>query len=350
MSNWVTSAIKAELERQNLTPFSAARAAGLPENAFRTVLQGRSPTARRLEEICKALGLEFYVGPPRRPETWKNEPESSRSSGSGGEATAGKTRKNELDFSTSAAPPWLQEALDLPPGAEVDTVIQAVNALRESGPDSLQADLRDLSRLVEELSVVKSETQSLHSVVTRLKPLADLIEDPEALASLKPGFGKDQESRHAEVPEYELAMVDRVDFDVAAGGGSDPSQAKIIGTLAFCRDWLRSHHLNPLDCVVAGVRGESMEETLCPGSSILVDRTRTAWRPGKIFVVRTPDGVVVKYAGEDKSGNWWLVSEHPSYGPVLFPDEAKIIGQVVWTARTLLDHSYIPKALPEIVT
>ncbi len=39
--------------------------AGLPENAIRTVIEGHEPKATRLFEICVALGLELYIGPPR---------------------------------------------------------------------------------------------------------------------------------------------------------------------------------------------------------------------------------------------------------------------------------------------
>ena len=57
--------IRAELDRQGTNPYRAAINAGLPGNAIRYVLEGKEPAAGRLLEICAALGLETYFGPPR---------------------------------------------------------------------------------------------------------------------------------------------------------------------------------------------------------------------------------------------------------------------------------------------
>ena len=302
------------------------------------------PSINRAEEICHALGLEFYIGPPRPSEAGKNEP----------------------DFSASPVPPWLQEALNLPADADVDSVLEAVKALHESGEGAaVLALLCDKARAVDELrerlvqedaapeevaSVINAETQALHLEIARhLRPLAEVLDDAAALVGvLRPpgaghGFGELQEMRHAEVQEVNSVAVDVVDVDAAAGGGSFSDQERVIGTLAFCRTWMENHYLTPRQCFVMGVRGESMEPILYPGSSILVDQDRRAWRPGKIFVVDAWHGLVVKYADEDEEGNWLLASAHESYEPIPFPEDAKIVGQVVWTARTVLDHSYLQK-------
>ena len=72
------------------------------------------------------------------------------------------------------------------------------------------------------------------------------------------------------------------------------------------------------------------------GCSILVDFGRRRWRKGRIFVFLTGDGVVVKRAGEDETGKRLLVSDHPAWEPVALPDDANILGEIAWTARTLL--------------
>ena len=83
------------------------------------------------------------------------------------------------------------------------------------------------------------------------------------------------------------------------------------------------------------VQGESMEPTLPEGSSILVDRARRRRRAGGIFVVRTGDGVVIKRLGKDATGSWQLLSDHPAWEPTPWPDDAAIIDEVKWMARTL---------------
>ena len=61
----VAREIKAALQRQNSNPTRFARENGFSVNSIRYIFEGRSPSAKRLQQICKALGLEFYVGLPR---------------------------------------------------------------------------------------------------------------------------------------------------------------------------------------------------------------------------------------------------------------------------------------------
>ena len=77
-----------------------------------------------------------------------------------------------------------------------------------------------------------------------------------------------------------------------------------------------------------------MEPTLPDGCVILLDRNRTRRHAGHIFVVRTEDGLVVKRAGKDQDG-WRLVSDHPAWAPVPWPQTAELIGEVKWMSREL---------------
>lgn len=47
------------------SPITVALAANLPREAIRSVLEGHQPSLERAANICEALGLEFYIGPPR---------------------------------------------------------------------------------------------------------------------------------------------------------------------------------------------------------------------------------------------------------------------------------------------
>ena len=80
-----------------------------------------------------------------------------------------------------------------------------------------------------------------------------------------------------------------------------------------------------------------MEPRLPHGCSILVDLShgRRRRRVGRIFVLRTEDGLVVKRAGKDEDGNWQIESEHPSYPPVPWENDTEIIGEVLWYAVTV---------------
>ena len=53
-----------------------------------------------------------------------------------------------------------------------------------------------------------------------------------------------------------------------------------------------------------------------------------------MFAVRTEDGPVDKRFRREERG-WWLVSENEAYAARPWPADAVVIGQVMWTGRTL---------------
>ena len=129
--------------------------------------------------------------------------------------------------------------------------------------------------------------------------------------------------------------VEIYELSIAAGGGALVDTEAGGESMWFRRDWLDRHALDPTQCSVFSVRGESMEETLPDGCSILVDRNQTRRRVGHIYVVRTEDGLIVKRLRKDEDGDWLLVSDHPSWKPLPWPDTAEVIGEVKWMAKTL---------------
>ncbi len=60
--------IRDALNRKGSNPSRFAKENGFSVNAIRYILEGRPPSSRRLAEVCRALNLEFYVGPPRVPD------------------------------------------------------------------------------------------------------------------------------------------------------------------------------------------------------------------------------------------------------------------------------------------
>ena len=131
--------------------------------------------------------------------------------------------------------------------------------------------------------------------------------------------------------------VEVVEVAAAAGGGAEVYDETVVGRLWFRDDWLDRRAIDPAQCNVISVRGESMEPTLPDGCSILVDRSqgRRRRRVGRIFVMRTEDGLVVKRVGRDEEGNWRIESEHPAWPPVPWSDTTEIIGEVLWYGVTL---------------
>ena len=57
--------IREKLAADGLSARAAARNAGMPERSVQGVMEGHSPSLERARQICEALGLELYIGPPR---------------------------------------------------------------------------------------------------------------------------------------------------------------------------------------------------------------------------------------------------------------------------------------------
>ena len=174
--------------------------------------------------------------------------------------------------------------------------------------------------------------------------LAGLTDNPEPAATLDKALADER----AKVRELDaagaLATADSHEFrpvlltqgtGIAAGAGANADDEHVLGSLAFRDDWLRRHHLNPAQCRVIEVKGESMEPTLQHRAVILVDFQRTVRRHNKIFALRADDGPVVKRLQHADGKGWRLVSDNKAYKPMPWPDEAVVLGQVMWTGRTL---------------
>ena len=128
--------------------------------------------------------------------------------------------------------------------------------------------------------------------------------------------------------------VDVVELACAAGSGATILNEEVMGRLWFRRAWLDERGLDPTQCIVMGVHGESMQPTLMDGAKILINRASKTRRPDRIFVIRTDDGLVVKRLGQN-GADWRLISDHPAWPDTALSTDAEIIGQVIWTARTL---------------
>ena len=265
--------------------FEAAR--GLRPWTLRGILdptRQQAPSVDRAAEICAALGLTLSIGPPG----------DSRAEGEDDEAGA---------LSELTGTEWVGALPAAPPAVPILGLEGPVRALvrlvTDAGGDPIPAELR--------APPAEGYTGS------DARPVAAANEN-----GVPPG----------------ARSVGTREVAAAAGGGTvNLDEAPVKGPVWFRRDWLDGHGIDPTRCVVISVRGESMEPTLPAGSKILVDRDRTRRRAGRIFVVTTDEGLVVKRL-ERRGRQWFLASDHPSWQPVAWPRGAEVVGEVRWASRT----------------
>ena len=177
-------------------------------------------------------------------------------------------------------------------------------------------------------------TDYLHGLTDDPTPAGQLA---RALAAATGGRLDDRSARAGPGDDGDYIGVS--ELASAAGGGAVVYDERVTGRIKFRRAWLARHGLVARHCRVIQVIGESMEPTLVDGCSILVNHTSRQRRIGHIYVVRTEDGLIVKRAGKHLSGVWQLVSDNPdkrTWPNRPWPEDAAIVGEVKWTARTFV--------------
>jgi len=249
----------------------------------------QAPSVDRAAEICAALGLTLSIGPPV----------GSRAEGEDGGAGEGCGGA----LSEPPALAWGGASPAAPP---------AVPILGLEGP------VRALVRLVADAGG---------------DPVPEELRAPSAAGFAGSDARPVAAANENGVPPGARSVGTREVAAAAGAGAVNLDEAPVKGPVWFRRDWLDGHGIDPTRCVVISVRGESMEPTLPAGSKILVDRTRTRRRAGRIFVVTTDEGLVVKRL-ERRQRQWFLASDHPSWRPVPWPREAEVVGEVRWASRT----------------
>ena len=134
--------------------------------------------------------------------------------------------------------------------------------------------------------------------------------------------------------DYEsVRRYESEDVRLAAGTGTFADQEPVAGEVKFRTSWLRKRRLRAKDLFLVDVSGDSMERTIFDGDSALVDETHPSPRSGKIYALRTGDGLIVKRLRK-RNHHWWADSDNDSYEPQPLEDVARILGRIVWWAHS----------------
>ena len=298
--------IQSEIARQGTNPFRLAKENGLPSNALRHALDGHEPKATRLAEICRALDLEFYIGPPRDQtlaESPALQPESAGIVSSG-------------IVSSTAVPGAITDMLGLPEDAEADVVVRAMEAKiagRGTAAVSPAAalDRRSMEHLLD--SKLKSESRSLRDELAAM--LDARLPPPDAGA---PEAGEIRK----------LILRQAPDVRAAGGVGEEIFDEAATGTVMIAADDLPPN-LDTDRLVAIRAAGRSMEPTIRDEDILVLDPDATEPREGVVFVIQTDTGLVVKRLRQE-GGAWIMTSDTPDREPRPVTGQDRIVGHVVW--------------------
>ena len=119
------SAVRRHVEREGLRPLSVRT--GVPVGQLRSILQGRAALSTTLEQVSSALGLEFYIGPPRNPESARVR-----------RGYEGRSVRERPASGEEAAPAWAAKLQrDLRDGLRKD-LAEVLRELAGTKPDSIR--------------------------------------------------------------------------------------------------------------------------------------------------------------------------------------------------------------------
>ncbi len=218
--------IERRMEERGLSPATASRAAvGNPYLIYNFRKKGFDPKFETLRRLCDALGLEFYIGPPRT-------------------------------------------------GMVVG---------RNAAPDAAEA---------------------------------------------RPYDSDSDDAEHVLVPKLPVRLA-------AGHGAATLQEEEPVALLAFRREWMQRHGLQPGLVSAVEIVGDSMEPLLIDGDTVLVDHRRNEARQGKVFAVGIESDLLVKRLERQSEGGWILTSDNKSYEPISMSVGATLIGQVVWRGTWL---------------
>ena len=233
----IRNAIRDSMQRSGAGARTLEAKLGLKPWSLRGILDRRRPqvpSVDRAFEICRALGLEFYIGPPR---------------------------------GRGSSPPSLQP---------------------EAPPDWVEA--------------VRSEIR--RALRPQMETLADDLAGVPLLRAL-------------------------------IGSGADHLDPGEVMRVPFRKSWLIRNGVDPALCYMVRVQGEAMAPTLPDGCLVLVNPEWKNRENDRIYLVRSPQGLIARRAKKGPNGSRVMVADNPNFDHHAWPPNEDVLGELVWMANCL---------------
>ena len=266
--------VRKRLAETGETPIGAARRAGLPRDAIRSVLRGHPPNLLRAKKICDALGLDLNVGSPHES------------------ATRGEVHPSDLGRLTRTVSQELER--------HTQGLVRVVAAAGgDPIPPEMRAGLGHGPRGRED---------------TRKTPASETIET-ETAAVVVPFAANVRFTADSGEPVWE-----------------ETAEMAVSVARSALASWARPARLR-----CARVVDDSMAPTIREGDLVLLDAGRAEPLDGRVFVVFTGEGVLVKRLRRTDD-RWELESDNPAYEPRAVTGRDRILGQVAWAGPPSAGH------------
>ena len=258
--------VRERLAETGETPIGAARRAGLPRDAIRSVLRGHPPNLLRAKKICDALGLALNVGSPRESATRRQVQPSDV-----GRLT--RTVSQELEHHTQGL----------------------VRVVAAAGGDPIPPEMRAGLRHVLRGRDDPGQT-----------PVSQTVET-ETAAVVVPFAGNVRFAAESGEPVWE-----------------ETAEMAVSVARSALASWARPERLR-----CTRVVDDSMAPMIRDGDLVVLDAGRAEPLDGQVFVVRTGGGVLVKRLRRTDD-RWDLDSDNPAYESRAVTGQDRILGQVAW--------------------
>ena len=139
-----------------------------------------------------------------------------------------------------------------------------------------------------------------------------------------------------EIPVVKLTLSAGI-----TGFQAEIDESEFGAPIAVTQKWIDRNGLNRERLVAIAVRGDSMEETLSAGDTVIINTASTAPKDNSIFAVNFGGEAVVKRLIRD-FGRWFLVSDNPDqkryHREECTSETCILIGEVVMAQRNFLRH------------
>lgn len=142
-------------------------------------------------------------------------------------------------------------------------------------------------------------------------------------------------TERAEAEDDQLySYIPLFDAKCSAGHGAWNDNARILTRLAFTTYSLRKQGLSAANLSAIRVDGDSMEDLLSDGDTVLIDHSRTTLEGEAVYVIRLDDHLYAKRLQRQIGGGVAVISANTAYQMMLVTkehlDDLEIVGRVVW--------------------